>query len=296
MRKNNLKILILFLTLITLSFIPIKNCFCTEIDLYESREIQYKSITIDRNLDSYSNQELVKLSSQQENDLREYLLSNHSKIEKTGVFNVYYKNLKSIVNALNNNDLYFDDFADDGNPNLLKKLNLSFTNIESRYKIIAPKNNIIELIWIGDGFLEFNIDYCYLANYYSEYLNESWQKFLNNKRNILDGLKHCTYATGGGVTKDALTCAKWVICWENFLKEYPNFELKDEVLQDINIFTSCVLYWRKDIIDYDEKTNKQVLRKNIQNACEYFLENASRDNSGYDYIKTEYANLKKQYQ
>lgn len=275
---------------------------------YNVDEVSYKSISnMDDTVESLSSSlsacEFIEQIIQQEKDLNEYLKSTHSVREKTGVFKRYYKNLNLLIGSI---PIELPEFWNDGSSNLLKYLNsygilfkshfISNFDIEndriSYLTFEKPKINLFEIIYVGEGCYGFTINDSYIADSYAKYLNEAWKDYMNNKKRIFEDLEHRNYYNDGSVIPDGKTVAYWVIMWERFLKKYPNFELKKEINENINNYSSDILY-RKYFIEYDEKKGKEYLRNDLRTGCEYYLENANKNTKRYKMIKQDYETWKK---
>ena len=301
MRENNLKILILFLTLITLSFIPIKNCFCTEIDLYESREIQYKSIKFEDYYSNLSPIDAIKLIIQQENDLKQYLSGRHSIEENTGLFRLYYKNLQALVKSINNMNLVLESWGYQSDNTVHKLLEtLKYNGIYCQtfqwedsenycypkyLTIINPKTNTIEIIYEGEGYYSFHINDSYIANSYAMYLNNSWRDYMNIKKCIYDDLNHLNFFNDGCINPDGLTVAKWTVKLEQFIKKYPNFELIDEI-NNYRCYYGTTIMYRKYFLEYNN--NKSYLSKDLRLGSKYYIEHGDKNTKLYRKIKKDY--------
>lgn len=310
---KKLVISILVLVLITLvsltSYYVIKNKDVV-------KEIEYKSIKQVENTDYYSNlspREIMEEINHQENDLEKYLSGHHTSNKKTGVFLLFYKNLKLVEKALNgyNNygeakiELYLGSTYESSEQILLDILRhnhiegkpIYLQNNESDrmadyYIIVEPSTDVLEIIYEGEGYCGFHINDSYLANSYSKYLNENWKTYINNKKRVYNDLNHQNYFDDGYIIPNSLTVAKWVVMWEKFLKQYPSFELASEINEDILKYSEDVLF-RKGTYYYDEKTDKYILSKEVREGCEYFLQYADKNNPSYQKTKEEYEKRKK---
>ena len=278
-------------------------------DRYKVDEIPYKSISYVVNdaeslSQKYSARGLLDKIIEQEENLSEYMQGKHSLKEKTGVFYLYYKNLKLLTDTLNYYDGLYNVEAESTSAivnkilsNNLRKAQIGITaiydkssifnddNMADYFKISFPKTDILEIIYEGEFSFGFHINDSYLADSYSKYLNKSWQDFINNKKRIYDDLEHRNYFDDGVIIPDSTTVAKWAIMWENFLKTYPNFELKEEVKSDMDMYSSDVLY-RSYRTAY--KDGKEFLADEVREGCEYYLKYADKHTEIFKKMKKDY--------
>lgn len=301
--KKFLKIIVcifISITVIALSYL-VYNLYQNR---YNVEEITYKSISnIEESAESLSAKSTVKgiinQIIEQEEDLNEYLRENHSIKEKTGVFRLYYKNLQLLVEAfpmelpeLWEYDTsykvlrYLNSYGIKFKPHFISNFDREQDRI-SYLTFEAPKINSFEIIYVGEGFYGYSINDSYLAETYSKYLNKSWEDYINNKKQIYEDLGHNNYFNDGSIIPDGITVARWAIMWQQFLKKYPNFELKDNIITDIKMYTSDILY-RKYFTEYDEKTKKEQLRTDLKEGCEYYLKHANKNTKQYKMIKKDY--------
>lgn len=293
-------------------------------NMYQSQdgveEVTYRSITPVENSEylanRYSARGLLDLIIRQEQDLKDYLSENHSRAKKTGLFMLYYKNLQIITDAVyncfnNSCNYYGESDLDTGttdriaNELLMTRLknkriivepmyfeNSDSNNMADYFIIIDPKTDLLELIYVGEGGWGFEVNDSYLSKNYANNLNKSWKEYMHNKKRVCQDLNHSNYFDDGAIIPDGLTVAKWAVMWEHFIKKYPNFALLDNIKEDLEKYQSDILY-RSYSTDYDEKTQKTFLRKDLRDGCEYYIKNGEKNTEIYNKIKRDYEIWKK---
>lgn len=193
----------------------------------------YKTIT-QNSLKQASALEMLNAINQEEKDLVEFFEKNQKTSDNDKVFAMFYKNLTALQDNLysqrDKQDITVTKIFEINN---IKLKNEGF-NEETKQtvnRIVSPNTSLIYLDTSQDWFTGVRINYDYIIEKYSKYLNTQWQEYLSIARD-----ESIDYSIGawyddehwGGIYVNI------VKRWEKFLKQYPNFYLKDKIKENIN--------------------------------------------------------------
>jgi len=200
---------------------------------------------------------------QQEKDLKDFLL-NHSKDENSEVFAIFYRNILCV------------------SENLDKKLNNGSFSTED-INLIDDKLKKVGLIKkvLNKGYDNIEPDYNYIYNTYSTNLDKAFDFYLKFKKQ--DQIKRDGYSLwldgqrNGLITRAVLI--DYLLSLRKFLNNNPEFELWEDVLSDIKIYTDAFIF----IGNYDKETSEQIL-----NFYKQFLSRATKDTFEYETLKDFY--------
>jgi len=200
---------------------------------------------------------------QQEKDLKDFLL-NHSKDENSEVFAIFYRNILCV------------------SENLDKKLNNGSFSTED-INLIDDKLKKVGLIKkvLNKGYDNIEPDYNYRYNTYSTNLDKAFDFYLKFKKQ--DQIKRDGYSLwldgqrNGLITRAVLI--DYLLSLRKFLNNNPEFELWEDVLSDIKIYTDAFIF----IGNYDKETSEQIL-----NFYKQFLSRATKDTFEYETLKDFY--------
>lgn len=234
----------------------------------------------------------------QENDLNEFLKKAHSRKDKTKLLHSFLINLGEIKR----NDIRIQV---DSNT-LPETFNLSGIELTLKYNenkvpyyvINKPKTDLIEFRYMDFGgekksFLgkyeyDFNpeINYLYIQKKYKKYLTKDYAEYIDCLKQFDTIFKHTTYISQKN-SATLIDCIKFTLLFNKFMEKNPTFKEKKGI------------HYRTFEYDLLEKTvnsyyfdNGKYIDKDVKQALEYYIKNASKDNRYYDCIKENYNMLK----
>ena len=201
--------------------------------------------------------EMLDILIQQDDDLYK-IISKLSKNKANKVFEIFYKNLLSLIGNMNVDDL----------------------NITDDY-VLTPKTDIIGFeindwsgVWLNDE---------YIFNRYSKYLNKTWQEFLklsknSKKRDI-----------GFAVQVEKKDIIKEITLWQKFISDNPNFAMNEDIKKTIKFLTSNIIY--NDYTFFNYETNS--ISNEQKQGYEEFLKTIDKNTQEYKTVQNCYNELQK---
>ena len=261
------------------------------------------------------NSAYVVLCEQKQNEdiVKKYLSQKHSTSDKDKVFEAYYDLLLSCCNFFNNVNWnvpyetksvsywnerfskgYKDIFGDSDEKSIhvtptMKKSHDGDVYLSS-LNITYPQVPFMKLVYASEGSYKAEVNYKYLNKTYSKYLGPEMKDFLKNKLKEEADLEGHTYYNDGRVTLTKTQLNNWIIMWQNFRKNHPNFMAK-EVDMRLNIYTSdFVLAYENSFYMTFDGDNK--LLPEAQKDYETFLKSVNPDTPEYKFVKKCYEIIK----
>ncbi len=201
--------------------------------------------------------EMLNTLIQQDDDLYK-IISKLPKNKVNKVFEIFYKNLLSLISNMNVDDL----------------------NITDDY-VLTPKTDIIGFeindwsgVWLNDE---------YIFNRYSKYLNKSWQEFLELSKNSKKrDIGFAAYIEKKDIIKE-------ITLWQKFMSKNPNFALNEDIKKSIKFLTSNIIYNDYTFYDY----NKESISNEQKQGYEEFLKTIDKNTQEYNIVQNCYNELQK---
>lgn len=224
--KKILSKIVTCLAVVLIAFSP-TGCSATTIDS------GYKTIT-QNSLKQASALEMLNAINQEEKDLVEFFAKNQKTSDNDKVFAMFYKDLTAFQdNLYNQRDKQDITVIKIFEINNIKLKNEGFNEKTKQTvnRIVSPSTSLIYLDTSQDWFTGVRINYDYIIEKYSKYLSPQWQEYLSLARD-----ESIDYSIGAWYDDE-----HWgdiyvglVKRWEKFLKQYPDFCMRDKIKENIN--------------------------------------------------------------
>lgn len=192
----------------------------------------YKTIT-QNTLKQGSALEMLNTINQEEKDLVEFFAKNQSS-DNDKVFALFYKDLVAFQSNLysqrDKQDITVTKIFEINNIKL-KNEGFNEKTKQTVNRIVSPNTPLIYLDTSQDWFTGVRINYDYIIEKYSKHLSTQWQEYLSLARE-----ESIDYSIGAWYDDEhwGEIYVRLVNKWEKFLKQYPNFYLKDKIKEKIN--------------------------------------------------------------
>lgn len=201
--------------------------------------------------------EMLNTLIQQDDDLNKIISKlPNNKVNK--VFEIFYKNMLSLISNMNVDDL----------------------NITDNY-VLTPKTDIIGFeindwsgVWLNDE---------YIFNRYSKYLNKSWQEFLELSKNSKERkIRFAAYVEKQDIIKE-------ITLWQKFMSKNPNFAMNENIKKSVRFLTSDIIY--NDYTFYDYNTG--AINNEQKQGYEEFLKTIDKNTQEYKIVQNCFDELQK---
>lgn len=225
MRKILSKIMICFA--IAIMAFASTGCNATTIDN------GYKTIT-QNTLEQGSALEMLNTINQAEKDLVEFFEKNQTTADNDKIFSMFYKDLTAFQDYLysqrDKQDITITKIMEVNNIKL-KNEGFNEKTKQTVNRIVSPNTPLIYLDTSQDWGTGVRIDYDYIAEKYCKYLSTQWQEFLSLARD-----ESVAYSIGAWYDDEHWgdIYVSIVKKWEKFLKQYPDFYMRDKIKEKIN--------------------------------------------------------------
>lgn len=156
------------------------------------------------------------------------------------------------------------------------------------YKITNPEINSIFFNYVGEGYYSSLINYRYLRDAYSIYLDSDMQKYLDIKCKQVEDLEYNELYSDGYLNANAFKIKDWILDLQDFIKSYPQFILNKEVKDEIHSYVSMLMWDDKHTFDFE--TNK--ITTESYDAYIDFLEHTDKNTTEYKVVKKAFTILK----
>lgn len=156
------------------------------------------------------------------------------------------------------------------------------------YKITNPEINSIFFNYVGEGYYSSLINYRYLRDAYSIYLDSDMQKYLDIKCKQVEDLEYKELYSDGYLNANAFKIKDWILDLQDFIKSYPQFILNKEVKDEIHSYVSMLMWDDKHTFDFE--TNK--ITTESYDAYIDFLEHTDKNTTEYKVVKKAFTILK----
>lgn len=193
----------------------------------------YKTIT-QNVLKQGSALEMLNTINQEEKDLAEFFVKNQSTSDNDKIFALFFKDLiafqDNMYSQRDKQDVAITKIMDLNNIKL-KNEGFNEKTKQTVNRIIAPNTSLVYLDTSQDWFTGVRINYDYIIEKYSKYLSTQWQEYLRLARD-----ESIDYSLGAWYDDEhwGEIYVRLVNKWEKFLKQYPDFYLKDKIKENIN--------------------------------------------------------------
>lgn len=235
----------------------------------------YKSITQTVNTEDMDFRGAIQAIYNLEKDLSSYFTEDHSIKNNDKLFLLFLRDIHeyskvATIDATENID-FFDDSKIDKNFYIEQGILFKYKYDEDggfnnhTFILISPSLNSIKYVSEGEGSIGPKINYKNLTNLYSRYLSKELQDYLKIKcieEKDLNGSNYFAYGSGAAVNSDKLV--DWIVYWQDFLKKYPKFIMKQQIKKNIAWYSSELVYTKygtfcsldDDIIELDKHAKK----------------------------------------
>lgn len=167
--------------------------------------------------------------------------------EANKLYQDFYKNVKTILTELNNIEVKTLETYYDETPN-------SKLNIKNLFHII--RKYALYLKEVGEGFVEIETKPDYFYKIFKNFTTKDYEVYLNQKAIENETI----YAQDAGLVISFKDLGERIIFWENFLNEYPDSTLKNEVFEDYKYYQDNFLFGMDNTptyeVDYNINENK----------------------------------------
>lgn len=247
-------------------------------------------------LEKYTLGELLKLSSTELSDLNEIIFNEvYSKEAKSKIFKTFYQN-QLVLNKLIADKFYDFDLSDYGTIDLEELCqyiygglfgyqNVSFQggyfeNGDAFLISVNPENNLIKIVYGGEGSLSSVLNNEFLYDSYRQYLTNDWIEFLK----VESKYSPTAFYEYGGDSLSMLDKAKYIIELENFKKRFPRFNFSKYVKRKIADRVYGLLF--------NQNMPVETINKEIEEGVKFYLSNGDKKTEYYLKTKKRYEELK----
>lgn len=220
----------------------------------------YKSIAPikDSIIEEMSVDNIINLMIEEDKDLTEYL-NNYQNKNFDSIFTTFWKSITSLCDIVNGDES------------------------ETVESLTLPSNT--NLLIIDNGIALINLEY--IENKYLKYLNKDWNEYIKL-------LKKYNIDRKNDLSENEII--NWIVIWQDFIKQHPNFSSKRQIRHDIRSLTDEILEYNNYTYYEDgehldiKKLNKvydELLNKVDKNSLEYkFAYKTYKELKDNNYIKS----------
>lgn len=226
-------------------------------------------------------------------DLEEYLTGNHPQQEKDSLYAIYLTNMYLFNDILKTN-LELDTSSSYPRQERLsfnaEGLKFTYDNWQLYLDDYNFNHDLINMNYLGEGAFGPDLNMYYQAEKFSKYLSNSWKEYLSIKSReslYLKDIPFSMYGPGDYTTVNMYELGKWIKIWSNFLAKYPDFNMKDRIQKDLNMY---IKYYLNPL--QNECDNSTPLSKEKQVEWEDLLKNLDNTSSAYKTLNEAYNLLK----
>lgn len=242
--------------------------------------------------------EVITFSLKEEADLDKIIFQNNPGINKEKTFLSFINKIEKYINTFNNidnnnysnnsDDYYLEKFSinnenfEKGNPQIIDNVLLSpvIKNETIENLIIKkPQINSIKFADAGEGYFNLTVNYSYLSDKYSQYLDNSFKEYLSIQKEIQKDLGNSQYIGDGYVSVDINTLSRWIIKEENYISKYPFSLLNSKINNDLKTHTFDYVCSDSLTEIYEYRANNKDIIGEITNSFEKFLTNSPYKNT-----------------
>ena len=244
----------------------------------------------------------INILNKQSADLMELLKSKQSKRRKNNVFSTFYENLiyynNVVIERTGGETSIWNPRFERGKKDFISGLIIE-PIMEKDYigpaglKIITPSADYIEFISAGEGYFVTTINYNYIYNTYSEYLDKNWKEYLEIRKKERNDLGDSSYYDDGCIMPSKQKLMEWIISWQNFQKKYPKFKSKEiDILLSRYTADFILGYENSYGITFEDYSDNAKLRPEAKTDYETFLKKVNPKTKEYKIVEKCYNALK----
>jgi hypothetical protein len=177
-------------------------------------------------------------------------VTNINEKEAVNLLKSFQKEVDSVLEKLSQKEQYmlehyYELFKDEYGKD--KKLSKKYSD-----KLKDLTEAQIEMQEVGEGFVELRVIPHFYESIFASHLPEDYSRYLQLRAKEEEVL----YAADAGLVIDFKELGNRVITWEQFLKKYPRFELRAEVLELYKMYQRHFLMGMDNTPVRDYETNK----------------------------------------